>query len=424
MKKTLLLSLLVLFTYFFKAQNCIHPNEIITSATTTIDQSGYTNVTGCQNAGQYAVCDFTAAGTYTISGFGGFGTDYITFTTNSNTVILSGSSPLIVTVSSAGLYRIHLSSNSSCASDAFCHSVSVIGATPSAPGNDLCSSAATLAVPGNTNGTTANATSETLVPSSCSTSYNNEAGVWYTVTGNGNKIGASLCSSNWDSKIFVYAGSCGSLTCITGNDNNGPLCISSAASATWCSAPGMNYFILVAGTSSTGSFVIDITQTVTTVPAVTLTASGTTLCAGQTATLSATGASTYSWNTGATTSSIAVNPTVSTSYTVTGYSSNNCAMNSKMVTINVSPCTGLASIHDQETAISVYPNPVNKNVTIRSENTEERLTVELINSLGEIVLRDSGKGLIIFHLENYSSGIYIVRMSINGRVYYSKILKQ
>jgi hypothetical protein len=119
MKKNFLIPLLLLCSIFLKSQNCIHPNQIITSATTTIDQSGYTNITGCQNAGQYAVCDFTATGTYTLSGFGGFGTDYITFTNNANTVVLSGPSPLVVTVSATGLYRLHLSANSSCGTDAF-----------------------------------------------------------------------------------------------------------------------------------------------------------------------------------------------------------------------------------------------------------------------------------------------------------------
>jgi len=43
-----------------------------------------------------------------------------------------------------------------------------------------------------------------------------------------------------------------------------------------------------------------------------------TICAGQTTTLTASGATTYSWSTGATTSSITVTPGTTTSYTVTG----------------------------------------------------------------------------------------------------------
>ncbi|MES2512517.1 MAG: choice-of-anchor L domain-containing protein [Bacteroidota bacterium] len=58
--------------------------------------------------------------------------------------------------------------------------------------------------------------------------------------------------------------------------------------------------------------------TVTPVAIPTVTVNDTTLCAGNTGILTALGASTYSWNTGATTNSISVNPTVTSSYTVVG----------------------------------------------------------------------------------------------------------
>ena len=45
---------------------------------------------------------------------------------------------------------------------------------------------------------------------------------------------------------------------------------------------------------------------------------GTTICPGQNGTITATGATTYTWSTGQQTSSITVNPTVNTTYTVTG----------------------------------------------------------------------------------------------------------
>ncbi len=60
--------------------------------------------------------------------------------------------------------------------------------------------------------------------------------------------------------------------------------------------------------------------------------SSTTICAGSTGTLAASGASTYSWNTGATTANLAVNPTVNTNYTVTGTSTAGCV---KTVTASV-----------------------------------------------------------------------------------------
>lgn len=61
-----------------------------------------------------------------------------------------------------------------------------------------------------------------------------------------------------------------------------------------------------------------------------------TICAGQTTTLTATGGLTYLWSTGETTSSIEVNPTSTTSYTVTGSNSNACS-SSITSTVTVKP---------------------------------------------------------------------------------------
>lgn len=56
-----------------------------------------------------------------------------------------------------------------------------------------------------------------------------------------------------------------------------------------------------------------------------VTASSSTICLGQqTATLTATGAQTYTWSTNATTAGISPNPTITTTYTVTGTDANNC----------------------------------------------------------------------------------------------------
>ena len=49
------------------------------------------------------------------------------------------------------------------------------------------------------------------------------------------------------------------------------------------------------------------------------------ICAGNTATLTATGASSYIWNTGDVSSNITVSPQSTTTYTVTGYDTNNCS---------------------------------------------------------------------------------------------------
>lgn len=72
------------------------------------------------------------------------------------------------------------------------------------------------------------------------------------------------------------------------------------------------------------------------VPNVTLAASQTTICNGASVSLTASGATTYTWSTNATTSSISVTPSVTTSYTVVGENSPGCP-NTKTVSIVVNP---------------------------------------------------------------------------------------
>lgn len=89
-------------------------------------------------------------------------------------------------------------------------------------------------------------------------------------------------------------------------------------SATVTPASTTNYS--VTGTDANGCISASAAvSTVNVASAIVLTVAGnTTICTGQTANLTASGATTYSWNATTLTSTIAVNPTANTSYTVTG----------------------------------------------------------------------------------------------------------
>jgi hypothetical protein len=312
----------------------------------SIATTGTTNITSCNYGGEFSVNTFNSTGIYTITATGGTG-NYLTVKNVAGTIVYAqGLSPLSFNVPATGIYRIHLATTAppACGTDFSCHNVNAIAPTatvgPTAPPNDLCVNAITLAIPSTTAGTTVNATLEAPAPPTCITTLG-QPGVWYKVVGNGNRLGADLCTtSSWDSKIFVYTGTCGSWTCVTGNDDGGPLCGGAAASATWCSVPGVNYYILATGYSGPSAFNIAITQTVVAQPTVVVSASSTSICAGASTTLTASGASTYLWG-GAlgTTAAINVTPAATTIYTVTG-TGGACTIpnvNTFTVTVNASP---------------------------------------------------------------------------------------
>ncbi|MHB8261029.1 MAG: T9SS type A sorting domain-containing protein [Bacteroidia bacterium] len=76
----------------------------------------------------------------------------------------------------------------------------------------------------------------------------------------------------------------------------------------------------------------------------TVTVNSPAICAGSTATLTASGVVTYTWSTSATTASITATPTITANYTVTGADANNCmAWATSTVTVNAVPTVSVNS---------------------------------------------------------------------------------
>jgi gliding motility-associated-like protein len=85
-------------------------------------------------------------------------------------------------------------------------------------------------------------------------------------------------------------------------------------------------YTVTGGNASICTHSITLTVSVNPLPTLSITPSATAICVGSTATLNASGASNYTWSPGtSTTSSVAVNPTVTAGYTVTGLDANGCA---------------------------------------------------------------------------------------------------
>lgn len=124
-------------------------------------------------------------------------------------------------------------------------------ATLSSPpaGNDVCGGALPISCGQTVSGTTVGATPDGAP--FCGTS-NTAPGVWYQFVGNGDFVNASLCNgTSYDSKLTVYSGSCGALTCVAGNDDACGL----QSEVQFQSNAGQSYYILVHGFgSSSGAF--------------------------------------------------------------------------------------------------------------------------------------------------------------------------
>ncbi|MFN8117917.1 MAG: T9SS type A sorting domain-containing protein [Bacteroidia bacterium] len=184
------------------------------------------------------------------------------------------------------------------------------------------------------------------------------------------------------------------------------------SSGTAIVSPTTNTTYTVTGTStqgcvnSTGSI---SSVTVNALPTVMATTNNTLLCVGQSATLSATGANTYTWNTNSNASSIAVSPTAQTTYTVNGTDANGCS-NTATIIQDVSLCTGINSLAEAlEARLNIYPNPFNDKITVVSNGTKQ--TVLIFNELGFIsykTIMETEK--IEIDLSNHSAGIYFIKV--------------
>ncbi|MFK7757188.1 MAG: T9SS type A sorting domain-containing protein [Flavobacteriales bacterium] len=121
------------------------------------------------------------------------------------------------------------------------------------PVNDLCDGALPILCGETLEGSTTSATPDGT--SFCGTT-NSAPGVWYSLTGAGDIITASLCGSSYDTKISIYSGSCDDLTCVEGNDDSCGL----QSEEEFTANLDVDYFILVHGFSTgTGDYSLSLT---------------------------------------------------------------------------------------------------------------------------------------------------------------------
>lgn len=212
---------------------------------------------------------------------------------------------------------------------------------------------------------------------------------------------------------------------------NATLQASSATSYSWSTgattssiivSPSITTNYTVVGINNPGlcSATATVSQVVQPLPTLTVTGNGS-ICAGNSATINVNGAVSYSWNTGATTNSIIVSPTVTSNYTVTGTNTlTNCAR-TETLSLEVNICTTISE-QNSNSGFEIFPNPVVDILIVNLMNDSE---INLYDLTGKIIfseVRTAGKAVL--NLELCEPGVFLLSISGNNGKSYRKIIKQ
>jgi hypothetical protein len=182
---------------------------------------------------------------------------------------------------------------------------------------------------------------------------------------------------------------------------NGSVATATASASTSYSVTGTN------AQGCTASAVINIT--VQAVPVLSVTTNHSVLCTGSSATLSASGAQSYSWSGAATGSgaTLVITPTANATYTLTG--SNGCVATAA-ITQTVSTCPGFKEYANA--ALRVYPNPNDGRFTVNSPVDQSFVITDVLGRrCGEGVLR---RGENTVAIERRSKGVYMLSTDAGG----------
>ncbi len=137
-------------------------------------------------------------------------------------------------------------------------------------------------------------------------------------------------------------------------------------------------------------------------PNVQIVLSNTLICAGNTVTLTATGATNYTWSTGPNSNQLILQPAATGTYAVSGTDQNKCT-NSASGIVQVDACLKLS---DQAglNGILIFPNPSNGQLNIQV-NTAERVLIT--DQLGKLIMSvDVAEGNNVLDLNGFSKGVY------------------
>lgn len=142
-----------------------------------------------------------------------------------------------------------------------------------------------------------------------------------------------------------------------------------------------------------------------------------TICKGEKRILTAGGANTYSWNTGAGTASVQITPTVNTSYTVVATNTVNTCTTKKVITVTVSACKGVGENTGEKTIAKIYPNPVKDKLNIElTDLSVKSVNLYIYNSVGQIVYSEENmnftqESVNTIDVTDLAKGVYFIKLT-------------
>lgn len=162
-------------------------------------------------------------------------------------------------------------------------------------------------------------------------------------------------------------------------------------------------------------------------PTITAISNMSSICVGQSATLTANGALNYTYTPGGTGASISVSPTITTTYSVTGTNANGCT-HMVAITQNVDACNGIfeTDLTDVNLIGKVYPNPSNGMFTVDMLMTSKpNIKIEILNVLGQTIqFVNTHNNKIEIDLRHFPNSCYFFRITTENKTNIIKVLKE
>lgn len=162
-----------------------------------------------------------------------------------------------------------------------------------------------------------------------------------------------------------------------------------------------------------------LTLTVGALPVLSVSSTASVICVGQSATLSASGAATYTWTGLGNASTLVISPVTTTTYAVTGAGVNGCLAGTGYVQ-NVSTCTGIETNASGASVIRMYPNPVQEQLFVITEGSWEYC---FINAFGELIKCGQTEGNNTIRVTDLPAGVYTVVFSKGRDVVVQRLIK-